>query len=594
MPYSLVEIHDRYKGCYIDRATRSLEVGVHTETNYGTSWNSNGKCIRYCSGRGYTFAGTEGEYACYCGNNYNYARFGPRPNGCSYNCRGNPTETCGGLWRIQIYSVCLTGKYKGAGDPVIDNKPNCENECHCKSLPCLYSNGTCTDGCATGWKGDACNERDCSVGNGRCQHQCTEDTTEEWCSCDEGYTISPSDWMKCVDMNECAGVRGEDYHEDCHTCMNTIGGYTCKCRGGYELDKSTNQMCIDTDECKGNRGEDFDQDCHECVNTIGSYTCKCDEYYEIDTATNKTCVDSNECYGEMGVHYNEDCHECINEDPGYRCKCDAGYNEDNAAIEGNCIDINECLGERGVNYNVGCHNCINTKGSYTCDCDEGYELHPDGKSCIDVEECKRGLYDTDNCHTCINLIGGHTCLCNDTYTLDTNNNNNETCIATTDPSKQSSTGSSVGIIIGMVFVLFLLIAAAFAAAFLIQKRRRAEKNAYTSAKVPDEEKMKPNEYEELRDIPRATNHATNQSSQSHSKQQSPEVIPTNFWAGVWRNDLQANATPSSDEIQAKVPSSEFAEDENEYDEIQDLNSKSPTEDSQDLRIENLRATKQSF
>jgi hypothetical protein len=30
--------------------------------------------------------------------------------------------------------------------------------------------------------------------------------------------------------------------------------------------------------------------------------------------------------------------------------------------------------------------------------------------------------------------------------------------------------------------------------------RRAEKNAYTSAKVPDEEKMKPNEYEELRGL----------------------------------------------------------------------------------------------
>ncbi|ELT96355.1 hypothetical protein CAPTEDRAFT_212063 [Capitella teleta] len=96
-----------------------------------------------------------------------------------------------------VVAVCPTGKYKGEGDPVINDEPNCENECHCKALPCLYSNGRCRDGCATGWKGDACNERDCSVGNGGCQQQCTEDT-EEWCSCDEGYTISPSDWTKCV------------------------------------------------------------------------------------------------------------------------------------------------------------------------------------------------------------------------------------------------------------------------------------------------------------------------------------------------------------------------------------------------------------
>ncbi|ELU16588.1 hypothetical protein CAPTEDRAFT_110143, partial [Capitella teleta] len=85
---------------------------------------------------------------------------------------------------------------------------------------------------------------DCGVENGGCQHQCTEDKRDEWCSCDEGFGISPNDWRKCIDIDECAGDRGEDYDEDCHTCVNTIGSYTCECDDGYELDSATNQTCI--------------------------------------------------------------------------------------------------------------------------------------------------------------------------------------------------------------------------------------------------------------------------------------------------------------------------------------------------------------
>ncbi|ELU15993.1 hypothetical protein CAPTEDRAFT_34995, partial [Capitella teleta] len=74
---------------------------------------------------------------------------------------------------------------------------------------------------------------------------------------------------------------------------------------------------------------------------------------------------------------------CINTRGSYTCDCDEGYElHPNGK---SCIDINECLGERGTNYNVDCHNCINTRGSYTCDCDEGYELHPDRKSCIECD-----------------------------------------------------------------------------------------------------------------------------------------------------------------------------------------------------------------
>ncbi|ELU08134.1 hypothetical protein CAPTEDRAFT_143904 [Capitella teleta] len=93
-----------------------------------------------------------------------------------------------------------------------------------------------------------------------------------------------------LDINEC---EDNTHHEDCHTCLNTIGSYTCRCRYGYTLDPITKQMCIDINECEEGKGIVNEQDCHTCVNTIGSYTCECNQYYEIDPDTNKTCIGEN-------------------------------------------------------------------------------------------------------------------------------------------------------------------------------------------------------------------------------------------------------------------------------------------------------------
>ncbi|ELT98585.1 hypothetical protein CAPTEDRAFT_218289 [Capitella teleta] len=188
---------DRYIGCYKDDLDRVLDIRVNEDSNYELP--SVDECLRLCSMRGYTFAGTEETSKCYCGNNYDYDRYNATQNECTLPCYGNSEQTCGGDLRIQIYSVCPTGKYLLEGkEPVIDSRPNCIGECHCKSLPCLIRNGKCRDGCATGWRGDACNVRECDVDNGGCQHRCNENDMDKWCSCDEGFQIASDDWRKCV------------------------------------------------------------------------------------------------------------------------------------------------------------------------------------------------------------------------------------------------------------------------------------------------------------------------------------------------------------------------------------------------------------
>lgn len=42
---------------------------------------------------------------CHCGNNYNYDRHTHNQQlTCDETCAGNVAETCGGDWRLQIYS----------------------------------------------------------------------------------------------------------------------------------------------------------------------------------------------------------------------------------------------------------------------------------------------------------------------------------------------------------------------------------------------------------------------------------------------------------------------------------------------------------
>ncbi|ELU18337.1 hypothetical protein CAPTEDRAFT_191984 [Capitella teleta] len=114
-----------------------------------------------------------------------------------------------------------------------------------------------------------------------------------------------------------------------------------------------------------------------------------------------------------------------------------------------------------------------------------------------------------------------------------------------DPSEKSPTNPLIGIIIGtVVSLLFILAAAVMVGVCFIKRRKEVEKNAYTSAKVPDTETMETVEYEELRDVP----HCTNDSS----KQKSP---------GVTSND--------------KAPAVVILE-ENDYDEIGDTTTEQTT------------------
>jgi len=60
------------------------------------------KCINFCKGGGWMYAGTQYAKWCFCGNSYE--NYGISPN-CNMTCSGAPEEICGGAWANSVYKV---------------------------------------------------------------------------------------------------------------------------------------------------------------------------------------------------------------------------------------------------------------------------------------------------------------------------------------------------------------------------------------------------------------------------------------------------------------------------------------------------------
>ena len=83
-------------GCQADSSTKRILTG-YTTNNYAT--NSAQSCINLCASKGYTYAGTEYGWQCYCGNT---ANLNPS-SGCDTNCP-DKSGKCGGAYRMNLYS----------------------------------------------------------------------------------------------------------------------------------------------------------------------------------------------------------------------------------------------------------------------------------------------------------------------------------------------------------------------------------------------------------------------------------------------------------------------------------------------------------
>ncbi|EPQ11575.1 Nephronectin [Myotis brandtii] len=145
---------------------------------------------------------------------------------------------------------------------------------------------------------------------------------------------------------------------------------------------------------------------HRCMNTYGSYKCYCLNGYMLmpdgSCSSGLTCSMANCQYG------------CDVIKGQVRCQCPSPGLQ--LAPDGRtCVDVDECATGR-----VSCprfRQCVNTFGSYICKCHKGFDLmYIGGKyQCHDIDECSLGQYQCSSFAHCFNVHGSYKCKCKDGY-----------------------------------------------------------------------------------------------------------------------------------------------------------------------------------
>ncbi|KAM5290682.1 epidermal growth factor-like protein 6 isoform 2-T2 [Glossophaga mutica] len=177
-----------------------------------------------------------------------------------------------------------------------------------------------------------------------------------------------------------------------------VGPNKCRCFPGY-----TGKTCSqDVNEC----GEKPRPCQHRCVNTHGSYKCFCLSGYML--MPDATCADSRTC-AMTNCQYG-----CEDTEGGPRCLCPSSglHLGPNGRV---CIDINECASGKAVcPYN---RRCVNTFGSYYCKCHVGFELkYISGRyDCVDINECAVNTHTCSLYANCLNTQGSFKCKCKQGY-----------------------------------------------------------------------------------------------------------------------------------------------------------------------------------
>ncbi|XP_009083379.1 PREDICTED: nephronectin, partial [Acanthisitta chloris] len=177
-----------------------------------------------------------------------------------------------------------------------------------------------------------------------------------------------------------------------------IGPNKCKCHPGY-TGKTCNQ---DLNEC-GLKPRPCK---HRCMNTYGSYKCYCLNGYMLmpdGTCSNAlSCLMANCQYG---------CDVLKGE---VRCRCPSPGLQ--LGPDGRtCIDIDECATGRAICPQF--RHCVNTFGSYICRCHKGFDLmYIGGKyQCHDIDECSLGHHQCGSFSHCYNTPGSYKCKCKEGY-----------------------------------------------------------------------------------------------------------------------------------------------------------------------------------
>jgi hypothetical protein len=100
--------------------------------------------------------------------------------------------------------------------------------------------------------------------------------------------------------------------------------------------------------------------------------------------------------------------------------------------EGGAVSYTRTLVEDNSGGSLACGVagaiCESQRGVRNCTCPNGFELDPDGRRCIDIDECATDADDCDPSASCVNTTGGYECHCDRTEFVKSDGGSEQDCI----------------------------------------------------------------------------------------------------------------------------------------------------------------------
>uniref|UniRef100_A0A4X2JXM3 Nephronectin n=1 Tax=Vombatus ursinus TaxID=29139 RepID=A0A4X2JXM3_VOMUR len=166
--------------------------------------------------------------------------------------------------------------------------------------------------------------------------------------------------------------------------------------------------CIGPNKCKchpGYSGKTCNQDDHLYPTPLDQHSEQPNIHPPDLRATNLPSRDLNEC----GLKPRPCKHRCMNTYGSYKCYCLNGYM---LMADGSCSSALSCS---MANCQYGCDVM---KGDVRCRCPSpGLRLGPDGRTCVDVDECATGRASCPRFRQCVNTFGSYICKCHKGFDL---------------------------------------------------------------------------------------------------------------------------------------------------------------------------------